>query len=89
TDERGKIAVETLRKIAEMTRGEFIQPKKLTDLAKFYERSAQNLVYDLGTVKEEVFRKAEVDRAKIEIPEGDDGSDAADAEEPGERPGPG
>jgi hypothetical protein len=90
SDERGKIAVETLRKIAEMTRGEFIQPKKLTDLAKFYERSAQNLVYDLGTVKEEVFRKAEVDRSKIELAEADAGPDAADAEDPGaERPGPG
>jgi len=65
SDERGKIAVNTLKEIARLTRGEFIQPKKLTELAKFYERSAQNLVYDLGMVKQELFQKVQKEKEQI------------------------
>ncbi len=47
--ERGKIAVKTLENITRLTNGELIQPKRLLDLAKFYENAARSLVYDLGT----------------------------------------
>lgn len=47
---RGKIAVNTLKEITQLTNGELIQPKQLVDLAKFYENAAHSLVYDLGTM---------------------------------------
>lgn len=65
SDERGKLAVNTLKEITKLTRGEFIQPKKLTELAKFYERSAQSLVYDLGIVRQELFQKVQDEKAKM------------------------
>lgn len=48
---RGKIAVETLETICKMTNGSVIQPKRLIELAKFYENAAQSLIYDLGIVE--------------------------------------
>jgi hypothetical protein len=48
---RGKIAIETLRRISELTNGELIQPKQLIELTKFYENAARSLVYDLGTME--------------------------------------
>ncbi|UCE74749.1 MAG: hypothetical protein JSV56_03350 [Methanomassiliicoccales archaeon] len=49
---RGKIAVQTLKEITQLTNGELIQPKQLIELAKFYENAAHSLVYDLGTMEE-------------------------------------
>lgn len=46
---RGKIAVDTLKEITRLTNGEFIQPKQLNELARFYENAARHLVYDLGS----------------------------------------
>jgi hypothetical protein len=50
---RGKIAVETLETITKMTNGSVIQPKRLIELAKFYENAAQSLIYDLGVRESE------------------------------------
>jgi len=62
--DRGKIAVNTLREITNMTNGDLIQPKQLIELAKFYENAAQSLVYDLGT--KEHFDEEELEEEEIE-----------------------
>jgi hypothetical protein len=49
--DRGKIAIDTLREMTQLTNGELIQPKQLLDLTKFYENAARSLVYDLGTME--------------------------------------
>lgn len=57
--DRGRIAVDTLKEITQLTNGELIQPKQLLDLAKFYENAARSLVYDLGTM--ELIEEEELD----------------------------
>ncbi len=51
--ERAEIAIDTLHRITEITNGQLITPKELTELAKFYEAAAQSLIFDLGAVENE------------------------------------
>ncbi len=49
--ERAEIAIDTLKRITEITNGQLIIPKELKELAKFYESAAQSLIFDLGSVE--------------------------------------
>ncbi|GEM_PF-3285244 len=46
--ERAQIAIDTLKRITELTNGQLITPKEFKELAKFYESAAQSLIFDLG-----------------------------------------
>lgn len=47
--ERAQIAIDTLKRITEITNGQLIVPREFKELAKFYEGAAQSLIFDLGT----------------------------------------
>ncbi len=47
--ERAQIAIDTLKRITEITNGQLTIPKEFKELAKFYEGAAQSLIFDLGT----------------------------------------
>jgi hypothetical protein len=51
--ERAQIAIDTLKRITEITNGQLITPKEFKELAKFYESAAQSLIFDLGTTEKE------------------------------------
>ncbi len=51
--ERAEIAIDTLKRITEITNGQLITPKEFKELAKFYESAAQSLIFDLGTTEKE------------------------------------
>ena len=59
--ERAEIAIDTLKRITEITNGQLIIPKELKELAKFYESAAQSLIFDLGSVEDEEEEEPEED----------------------------
>ncbi len=88
--ERAEIAIDTLKRITQITNGQLIIPKELKELAKFYESAAQSLIFDLGTTEneeedEETDEEEEEDFDDIELDEeGLEDSEADQEEEEGD-----
>ena len=64
--ERAEIAIDTLKRITDITNGQLIIPKQLKELAKFYESAAQSLIFDLGSVEEDEGEVEEEEEAGTE-----------------------
>lgn len=80
--ERAEIAIDTLKRITEITNGQLIIPKELKELAKFYESAAQSLIFDLGTVEKEEDEPSEDEEEYDEgFEEDDEFSDELEDEE--------